>query len=85
MGSFTLAEVATKTDVLAISCSRCERAGRYPLADLIERYGRIFTVPDLLGELSKDCPKRGSDLCGMHCPELPALFEAKATINPPSL
>ena len=43
MGSFTLAEVAARTNVLAVSCSRCERAGRYPLAALIERYGRIST------------------------------------------
>jgi hypothetical protein len=84
MGSFSLAEVSAKTDVLVVSSSRCERAGRYPLAALIERYGRIFTVPDLLGELSRNRPKRGSDLCGVHCPELPALFEAKAIINPPS-
>jgi hypothetical protein len=49
MGSFTLAEVAAKTDVLAGSCSRsasARGAGRYPLAALIERSS----------ELSKDCP-----------------------------
>jgi hypothetical protein len=57
--------------------------GRYPLATLIERYGRIFTVPDLLGELSKDCPKGGSALCGVYCPELPALFIEKPLAEGP--
>jgi hypothetical protein len=33
-GSLTLADVAAKTDVLAVSCRRCDRAGRYPLATL---------------------------------------------------
>jgi hypothetical protein len=32
----------------------------------------------MLRTLSADCPKRQSvsayDLCGVHCPELPALF-----------
>jgi hypothetical protein len=77
-GSLTLFDVAAKTDVLAVACSRCDRAGRYPLTRLIERLGGNFTVPDLLRELSPDCPKRGSvsqyDLCGIYCTELAALF-----------
>ena len=77
-GSLTLADVAARSDVLVVSCSRCERAGRYPLTRLIERLGMHFTVPDLLRELSPDCPKRGSvsqyDQCGIYCPELAALF-----------
>jgi hypothetical protein len=36
-GSLTLADVADRTDVLAVACGRCERAGRYPLATLIGR------------------------------------------------
>jgi hypothetical protein len=84
MSSFTLAEVAARTDVLAVACSRCDRVERYPLATLLKRHGRIFTVPDLLGELSKGCPKRGSDLCGVHCPELPALFIEKPLPEEPS-
>jgi hypothetical protein len=84
MGSFTLTEVAARTDVLTVNCSKCDRTERYPLAILIRRYGRIFTVPDLLGELSRGCPKRGSDLCGVHCPELPALFIEKPLAEEPS-
>jgi hypothetical protein len=35
-GSPTLSDVAAKTDMLAVACSRCERAVRYPLATLID-------------------------------------------------
>jgi hypothetical protein len=82
MGSFTLAEVAARTNVLAVACSRCERAGRYPLATLIEQHGRSFSIPMLLDELSKGCP--GYDLCGLCCPELPALFIEKPLAEGPS-
>ena len=75
MGSFTLAEVADRTDVLTVSCSKCDRAERYPLVILIRRHGRIFTVPMLLRELSKGCPI--DHLCGLCCPKLPALFIEK--------
>jgi hypothetical protein len=77
-GSITLAQVAERTAVLAVACSRCDRAGRYPLDRLIAQYGRSFGVPLLLRTLSADCPKREStslhDTCGVHCPDLPALF-----------
>ena len=76
-GALTLAQVASRTDVLAVACSRCERAGRYPVAMLIARHGAEFPVPDLLRRLSDDCTKRASisayDLCGVHCPELSGL------------
>ena len=77
-GSITLAQVAQRAQVLAVACSRCERAGRYPLATLIQKYGAACPIPALLRELSKDCPKRLSesqyDTCGINCPDLPALF-----------
>jgi hypothetical protein len=45
---------------------------------LIETYGAALPIPLLLRTLSADCPKRESvshyDLCGIHCPGLPALF-----------
>jgi hypothetical protein len=80
-GSITLGEAAEHTAVLTVACSRCERAGRYNLDTLIARYGADFGIPDLLGVLSADCPKRKSitayDRCGVHCPELPAFFLGK--------
>ena len=46
-GSLTLSDVAAKTDALAAAwCSRCDRAGRYPVSKRIERRGGGFTVPD---------------------------------------
>ena len=77
-GSITLGDVAEHTPVLAVACSRCERAGRYNLDTLITRHGVGFGIPSLLHLLSKDCVKRASvsayDLCGVHCPELPGFF-----------
>jgi hypothetical protein len=77
-GSITLGEVAEHTAVLAVACSRCERAGRYNLETLIARHGADFGIPDLLRLLSEDCPKRKSitvyDLCGIFCPDLPSFF-----------
>jgi hypothetical protein len=77
-GSITLGAVAERTAVLAVACSRCERAGRYNLETLIARHGPNFGISMLLRKLAADCPKRKSvsayDLCGVHCPELSALF-----------
>jgi hypothetical protein len=73
-----LAQVADCTSVLAVACDRCDRAGRYPLEALIARHGPAFGIPQLLALLSADCPKRASlrasDICDVHCPELPAFF-----------
>jgi hypothetical protein len=77
-GSISLAEVAANTEVLAVACSRCNRAGRYRLDTLIARHGGDFDIPELLRLLSGDCLKRNSlsayDLCGIHCPELSTFF-----------
>jgi hypothetical protein len=77
-GAITLADVAERSDVLAVACTRCERAGRYRLDTLIITHGRHCGIPSLLARLSADCPKRRSvstyDLCGIHAPELSALF-----------
>jgi hypothetical protein len=49
-----------RADVLAVPRNRCERAGRYPLATLIERHGRLYGVPGLLRALSAGCSRRRS-------------------------
>ncbi len=76
-GSITLGDVGEHTTVLAVACSRCS-ARRYNLDTLITRHGEGFGIPKLLRLLSKDCVKSASvsayDLCGVHCPELPAFF-----------
>jgi hypothetical protein len=66
----TLADVVVRADVLAIACSKCDRAGRYPVAKLAERYSPQFAVADLLRLLSVGCPMRESispcAVCGIH-------------------
>ena len=81
-GSLTSRDVAAETDTLVIACGRCDRAGRYPVATLIEKHGRSFPIPTLLRTLAANCPKYTSlaainDNCGLHCPELPGFVLAK--------
>jgi hypothetical protein len=82
-GAITIYQVAAKTNTLVVKCTRCERAERYPLPTLIQRYGRSLPIPLLLRSLSADCPKRASrstyDLCGIYCPDLPELFLPEKT------
>jgi hypothetical protein len=82
----SLRAVAARTPTLAVACNRCERAEGYRLTALIARYGKSFSIPELLSLLSADCPKRGSvtayDVCGIHCPDLPALFTANVCHRP---
>ena len=77
-GSIVLGDVAKRAQVLAIACSRCDRAGRYPVATLIVHHGALIPIPRLLRRLSADCPNRAADThdgpCGVHCPEIPTLF-----------
>jgi hypothetical protein len=77
-GSIIPSDVAQRTEALVVACSRCDRAERYLVAKLIETYGAALPIPWLLRTLSADCPKRQSDThygqCGVHCPDLPALF-----------
>jgi hypothetical protein len=53
-GSITLDQVAAHITVLAVACSRCDRAGQYSLDTLIARHGPGFGIPELLGLLSAD-------------------------------
>jgi len=59
-GSLTLGDVAAKTDVLAVACTRCDRTGRYPLAALIEKHVPAYTIPTLLHERLRQA---GFDQC----------------------
>ena len=55
-GSITLGQVAERTVSLAITCSRCDRAGRYEVGTLIARHGPDVGSPLLLNKLSAECP-----------------------------
>ena len=85
-GSITLGEVAERVAVLAVACSRCERAGRYKLDTLIARHGAEFGIPDLLRLLSDDCPKRASvtvyGRCGFTVPSCRLSFWARVRRRP---
>jgi hypothetical protein len=71
-GAVLLREFPTK--IVRIACLRCDRAGQYRLAGLVERFGPAAGLPDVLWTLSADCPRLGvgqfGDPCGAHYPDL---------------
>ena len=72
-GSVSLGEVAERLSVLEVACSKCDRHGRYPLATLIERYGRHLALPDLRIKLAADCDNHDAaeySRCDVYFPEL---------------
>lgn len=77
-----LGEIAARTSMLEIACSRCERRGRYRLDTLIARHGAGAGVRVIVPELTADCPQRESpalmERCDVLFPELPTLFPARS-------
>ena len=70
-GSLSLAEYPT--DMVRLKCNKCNRAGQYRKATLIEKYWRDIPLPDLLHMIGTDCPKMdalGNDPCGAHYRDL---------------
>ncbi len=50
-----------------IACTKCIRTANYGLSGLIMSYGIDKGLPDLLAELSRNCPQRaaqGRERCG---------------------
>lgn len=80
-GSILLGQVADHLVTLEIACNRCERKGRAAVDRLMTQHGRLMSVPALLALLSADCPKRQAakmhDVCGVHLPQLSAIFMPK--------
>jgi hypothetical protein len=37
--TYTLGEIAARIEILEVRCARCDRAGRYATARLVEQYG----------------------------------------------
>jgi hypothetical protein len=90
-GSITLGDVSDRSAErsLAFNCKVCGRSGSRNLDKLIEEHGPDFSIPELLRLVSADCPKRSGtgqihDVCGAHCPGLPALFMARDLLSPAS-
>jgi hypothetical protein len=66
-GSKTLTEYPHELVRLVCDREDCDRAGQYPKRTPIDRYGPAIRLPDLLQEISADCPKSGglgNDMCG---------------------
>lgn len=55
-GAFTLATYPF--DDVRIGCEACGREGRYRRSRLIERLGADTSMPDVLGRITADCPRR---------------------------
>jgi hypothetical protein len=53
--------------VVRIDCRRCDRAGGYRRAILVERFGPAASLPDVLGALFADCPRRRVGQLGGLC------------------
>ena len=78
-GSYTVGEIAAfgaaaGATHIVIACNRCERRGRLSLARMVAEHGADKPGPELLRDLSADCPKRISkmahDICGIHTPQM---------------
>jgi hypothetical protein len=71
-------EIAARTSMLQVACSRCERRGRYRRDNLIAPHGADAGVRVIVPELTADCPQRGSaalmERCDVLFPELSTLF-----------
>lgn len=69
-----------------LACRRCDRRGRYRRETLLARYGPDQGMPDLLSEISADCPHRQrqrerlafGDRCGAYYANAPGLAELGA-------
>ena len=74
----SLGEIATRTSMLTVACSRCERRGRYRLDNLIARHGADAGARVIVPEITADCPQRDSaalmERCDVLFPDLPKLF-----------
>ncbi len=58
-GAVLLHELARTHPMVSVRCDRCDRAGRYRVATLIERYGRYGRLPDVASALETGCPRKG--------------------------
>jgi hypothetical protein len=79
--SITLGDLAGKLTMLEISCRRCERRGLLRLDRLLAEHSADMGLPVLAQILAADCTYAASvsiqDRCGIHFPQLPALFPPK--------
>ena len=70
-GALTLADF--RTELVRLTCRRCDCRGRYRRTTLIALYGNKAALPNLLTQFALDCPKRGkigSVSCGADFSDL---------------
>jgi hypothetical protein len=72
IGSLTPRDLIGRLDVLRVECAKCDRAGQYRLAALVDQIGIDGKLTDWLSVLTEDCPCKASysDPCGATCPDL---------------
>jgi hypothetical protein len=58
-GAVILRDLARTHPMVSVRCDRCDRAGRYRVSTLIERYGRHARLPDVASALEAGCPRKG--------------------------
>ena len=71
--SVTLADIATRIDLLEMRCSRCDRVGRHRVSRLIEQHGGAMLLPDLRMKLVQGCDHANGhdfDRCDVFYPQL---------------
>ena len=74
--SVSLADIATRIDMLEIRCGRCARAGCIRISRLIEQHGGAMLLPDLRMKLVQGCDHAGGhdfDSCDVFFPQLAAV------------
>ncbi len=72
-GSLKLRDYAT--EMVRISCRRCDRRGQYRKENLIKQFGPDIALPDLRHEIAK-CERRQNmgDACGVFYVDLAKAF-----------
>jgi hypothetical protein len=73
-GAVTIRDIAKRMAMLDVGCRKCDRRGRYKVANLIAKYGADAKLPDLRFTLAADCPRTKEfaiDKCGVNYPNLP--------------
>jgi hypothetical protein len=74
-GAIIFGDLIGKLGALRIECAKCGRSGKYRLAVLIAKYGRIEKLLTWTDELTADCPRKRAgdvnDQCDVRCPDLP--------------
>jgi hypothetical protein len=74
-GAIIFGDLIGKLDLLRVECPKCGRSGRYRLADLITRYGRLFAfTADVTANCARKQRSNENDPCGALRPDLPKVL-----------